>query len=43
MSIEINFINIEREIVLPYESTMDDHFLEVNNGIITILMHNKKI
>ncbi len=27
VSIEINFINIEREIVLPYESTMDDHFL----------------
>ncbi|MBY9009686.1 MAG: hypothetical protein KGD74_07475 [Candidatus Lokiarchaeota archaeon] len=43
VSIEINFINIEREIVLPFESTMDDHILEVNNGIITIIMHKKNI
>ena len=43
VSIEINFINIEREIILPFESTMDDHILEVNNGIITIIMLRKKI
>ena len=43
ISIEINFNNIEREVVLPFESTMDDHILEVNNGIITILMLKKNI
>jgi len=43
ISIEINFINIEREILLPFESTMDDHVLEFNNGIITIIMHKKNI
>jgi len=43
ISIEINFINIEREIILPFESTMDDHVLEFNNGIITIIMHKKSV
>ena len=43
VSIEINFINIEREILLPFESTMDDHVLEFNNGIITIIMHKKSV
>jgi HSP20 family molecular chaperone IbpA len=43
VSIEINFNNIKREVVLPFESTMDDHILEVNNGIITILMLKKNI
>jgi len=41
VSIEINFINIKREIVLPFESTMDDHILEVNNGIVTVIMQKK--
>ena len=40
--IEINFMNIEKEILLPFESTMDDHVLEVNNGIISIIMRKKK-
>ena len=43
VSIEINFINIEREILLPFESTMDDHILEVNNGIVTIIMRRKNV
>ncbi len=43
VSIEINFNNIKREVVLPFESTMDDHILDVNNGIITILMLKKNI
>ncbi len=43
VSIEINFNNIEREIQLPFESTMDDHILEVNNGIVTIIMRKKNI
>ena len=43
VSIEINFINNEREILLPFESTMDDHVLEVNNGIVTIIMQKKNI
>ena len=43
ISIEINFKNIEREVILPFESTMDDHILDVNNGIITILMLKKNI
>ena len=43
ISTEINFNNVEREVVLPFESTMDDHILDVNNGIITILMLKKNI
>jgi hypothetical protein len=43
VSIEINFNNIEREILLPFESTMDDHILEFNNGIVTIIIHKKNI
>ncbi|MBY9021346.1 MAG: hypothetical protein KGD67_09820 [Candidatus Lokiarchaeota archaeon] len=43
VSIEINFINYEREIQLPFESKMDDHILEVNNGIVTIIMQKNKI
>ncbi len=43
VSIEINLINIKREILLPFESTMDDHILEVNNGIVTIIMQKKNI
>jgi HSP20 family molecular chaperone IbpA len=43
VSIEINFINIKREIQLPFESKMDDHILEVNNGIVTIIMQKKNI
>jgi len=42
VSIEINFVNIEKEILLPFESTIDDHVLEVNNGIISIIMRKKK-
>ena len=41
VSIEINFINNEREVLLPFESTMDEHILEVNNGIVTIIMRKK--
>ena len=40
--IEINFVSIEKEIRLPFESTMDDHLLEVNNGIVSIIMKKKK-
>ena len=42
VSIEINFVDIEKEIRLPFESTMDDHVLEVNNGIVSIIMRKKK-
>ena len=42
VSIEINFVNIEKVLRLPFESTMDDHVLEVNNGIVSILMRKKK-
>ena len=41
VSIEINYINVEKEIRLPFESTMDDHVLEVNNGIVSIIMRKK--
>ena len=41
VSIEINFIDIEKEIRLPFESTMDNHKLEVNNGIVSIIMRKK--
>jgi len=43
VSIEINFINFEREILLPFESTMDDYILEVNNGIVTIIIRKKNV
>ena len=42
VSIEINFVNVEKVLRLPFESTMDDHVLEVNNGIVSILMRKKK-
>jgi len=42
IAIEINFMNIEKEIQLPFESTINDHVLEVNNGIISIIMRKKK-
>lgn len=41
VSIEINFVNTEKEIELPFESTMENHILEVNNGIISIIMRKK--
>ncbi len=41
VSIEINFVNVVKEIRLPFESTMDDHVLEVNNGIVSIIMKKK--
>ncbi|NVM45211.1 MAG: hypothetical protein HWN79_09865 [Candidatus Lokiarchaeota archaeon] len=41
VSIEINFVNVEKEIRLPFESTMDDHVLEVNNGIVSIIMRKR--
>ena len=42
VSIEINFVNNEKEILLPFESTMEGHVLEVNNGIISIIIRRKK-
>ena len=41
-SIEINFINSEKVLQLPFESTMEDHKLEVNNGIVSIIIKKKK-
>ncbi len=41
VSIEINFVDFEKKIRLPFESTMDDHVMEVNNGIVSILMRKK--
>jgi HSP20 family molecular chaperone IbpA len=41
VSLEINFVNVEKEIELPFESTMDDYLLEVNNGIVSIIMRKK--
>jgi HSP20 family molecular chaperone IbpA len=42
VSIEINFVNNEKVIRLPYECTMEDHVLTVNNGIVSIVMEKKK-
>ncbi|NHJ19860.1 MAG: hypothetical protein EAX91_02865 [Candidatus Lokiarchaeota archaeon] len=42
ISIEINFVNTEKVIQLPFESTMENHILEVNNGIVSIIMRKKK-
>jgi HSP20 family molecular chaperone IbpA len=42
VSIEINFVSTERVIRLPYECTMDNHVLTVNNGIVSILLEKKK-
>jgi len=42
VSLEINFVNIEKEIELPFKSTMDDYVLDVNNGIVSIIMKKKK-
>ncbi|NVM17678.1 MAG: hypothetical protein HWN80_08165 [Candidatus Lokiarchaeota archaeon] len=42
VSIEINFTNFDKEIRLPFKSTMDDYDLEVNNGIVSIIMRKKK-
>ncbi|GAH55830.1 unnamed protein product [marine sediment metagenome] len=35
---EINFLNFEKELQLPFESTMKDHVVEINNGIVSINM-----
>ncbi|MHA1460345.1 MAG: hypothetical protein ACTSO8_02600 [Promethearchaeota archaeon] len=42
VSIKINLVNIEKKIHLPFESSMEDHVLEVNNGIVSIIMGKKK-
>ena len=42
VSIEINYVNSEKIIQLPFESTMENHVLEVNNGIVSIIMRKKK-
>ena len=42
ISIEINFVNTVKVIQLPFESTMENHILEVNNGIVSIIMRKKK-
>lgn len=41
VSIENNYANFDKEIRLPFESTMDDHLLEVNNGIVCITIRKK--
>jgi HSP20 family molecular chaperone IbpA len=38
VSIEINYENTEKVIQLPFEATMKNHLLEVNNGIVSIIM-----
>lgn len=38
VSIEINYENTEKVIQLPFEATMKNHLLEVNNGIVSIKM-----
>lgn len=42
---ESNFQNFEKELQLPFESTMKDHVVEINNGIVTIIMReiNKQV
>jgi len=42
---EINFQNFEKELQLPFESTMKNHVVEVNNGIVSIIMRkiNKQV
>jgi len=42
---ESNFQNFEKELQLPFESTMKDHVVEINNGIVSIIMRkiNKQI
>lgn len=42
VSLEVNFVNVEKEIQLPFDSTMDDYVLDVNNGIVSIIMKKKK-
>lgn len=42
VSIEINFETTEKVMKLPFECTMENHVLEVNNGIISIIMRKKK-
>lgn len=41
VSTEINFVDFEKKIRLPFESTMEDHVLEVNNGIVCITIRKK--
>jgi HSP20 family molecular chaperone IbpA len=40
---EINYENIEKEILLPFEFTMEGHEIEVNNGIVSITLKKRKI
>ncbi len=42
---ESNFQNFEKELQLPFEFTMKDHVVEVNNGIVSIIMRkiNKQV
>ena len=42
---ESNFQNFEKELQLPFESTMKDHVVEVNNGIVSIIIRkiNKQV
>ena len=35
---ESNFQNFKKELQLPFESTMKDHVVEINNGIVSIIM-----
>jgi HSP20 family molecular chaperone IbpA len=35
---ERNFQNFKKELQLPFESTMKDHVVEINNGIVSIIM-----
>ena len=35
---ESNFQNFEKKLQLPFESTLKDHVVEVNNGIVSIIM-----
>jgi HSP20 family molecular chaperone IbpA len=42
---ESNFQNFEKKLQLPFESTMKDHVVEINNGIVSIIMRkiNKQV
>ena len=33
-----NFHNFEKEVQLPFESTIKEHVVEINNGIVSIIM-----
>lgn len=43
ISMEINYINTVKEITLPFECVMEDHALDVNNGIVSIKLKKKNI